>query len=308
MAPRNTRPFKSTLKAGAALLIAASFATLGLVGCPSGGVGDPCTPEDEYRENFAGFDISEENIESRSFQCDTRICLVNHFQGRVSCPQGQPTPTNCNDGDGTCKDGEICAVAGTLINSCNPEKCTEPGADPNNCTGDDGNNDACGGRICHPTGRYCQCNSTADCPQEPVRYACVQENGTGRCQTKVCTKTPSTLAKDEQYCHVPGTEIPIAVPVCGQCGASSNRTADKAVYCSCRCGVAEGEEDDPNFNFCECDEGFECKEIRKDVGLGDKQLAGKYCIKSGTAFNTADPQCGIVKGYHDPAQCDGQTE
>jgi hypothetical protein len=66
-------------------------AALGLLalGCESGGVGDPCTPEDEYTQGFANFSDEEVNVESRSFQCETRICLVNHFQGRVSCPYGQ---------------------------------------------------------------------------------------------------------------------------------------------------------------------------------------------------------------------------
>ncbi len=58
-------------------------------GCQSGGVGDPCTPEDEYQPAFSGFSPSEVNVESRSFQCETRVCLVNHFRGRVSCPLGQ---------------------------------------------------------------------------------------------------------------------------------------------------------------------------------------------------------------------------
>ena len=58
-------------------------------GCQSGGIGDPCTPEDEYQKYFSGYAVSEVNIESRSFQCETRLCLVNHFQGRVSCPYGQ---------------------------------------------------------------------------------------------------------------------------------------------------------------------------------------------------------------------------
>lgn len=58
-------------------------------GCQSGGVGDPCTPEDEYQPAFSGFAPSEVNVESRSFQCETRVCLVNHFRGRVSCPLGQ---------------------------------------------------------------------------------------------------------------------------------------------------------------------------------------------------------------------------
>lgn len=57
--------------------------------CQAGGVGDPCIPEDEYQQKFAGYDVGEVNIESRSFQCETRVCLVNHFQGRVSCPYGQ---------------------------------------------------------------------------------------------------------------------------------------------------------------------------------------------------------------------------
>ncbi len=63
----------------------------GLMGfsCGVEGVGDPCIPEDEYDENFSGFSSPEVNVESRSFSCVTRICLVNHFQGRVSCPYGQ---------------------------------------------------------------------------------------------------------------------------------------------------------------------------------------------------------------------------
>lgn len=64
-----------------------------LAGCQPGGVGDPCTPEDEYQTDFSGFSIEEVNVESRSFQCETRICLVNHFQGRVSCPYGNDAST-----------------------------------------------------------------------------------------------------------------------------------------------------------------------------------------------------------------------
>src|SRR5262245_31270435 len=55
------------------VLSVVSVATIPLA-CQGGGVGDPCTPEDEYGADFAGFKSSEENIESRSFQCQTRIC------------------------------------------------------------------------------------------------------------------------------------------------------------------------------------------------------------------------------------------
>jgi hypothetical protein len=71
--------------------------------CGGSGVGDPCTPEDEYLTSFTGFSQNEVNIESRSFQCLTRVCLVNHFQGRVSCPLGQvEDPTAKNSGLATC--------------------------------------------------------------------------------------------------------------------------------------------------------------------------------------------------------------
>jgi hypothetical protein len=73
------------------IVLSALFSTLGAFagGCQSGGVGDPCIPEDEYQPRFSGFSASEVNIESRSFQCETRVCLVNHFRGRVSCTLGQ---------------------------------------------------------------------------------------------------------------------------------------------------------------------------------------------------------------------------
>lgn len=89
-------------KIGLWFLAAISFAP---IGCESGGVGDPCTPEDEYRADFSGFSVEETNVESRSFQCETRLCLVNHFQGRVSCPYGQILDPNTGDppASGGCK-------------------------------------------------------------------------------------------------------------------------------------------------------------------------------------------------------------
>ena len=62
--------------------------------CEAGGVGDPCIPEDEYNKNFSGYQVTEVNVESRSFQCETRVCLVANFQGRVSCPYGQKAATS----------------------------------------------------------------------------------------------------------------------------------------------------------------------------------------------------------------------
>jgi hypothetical protein len=71
------------------LLISTMSTGFVAVGCKSGGVGDPCIPEDEYSGKFSGFGVAEANVESRSFQCETRVCIANHFQGRVSCAYGQ---------------------------------------------------------------------------------------------------------------------------------------------------------------------------------------------------------------------------
>src|SRR5580698_9561177 len=75
------------------LVVIAAGAFVSMVagsGCSTGGgVGDPCIPEEEYDPCFQGFSINVVSAETKSFQCLTRVCLVNHFQGRVSCPYGQ---------------------------------------------------------------------------------------------------------------------------------------------------------------------------------------------------------------------------
>jgi hypothetical protein len=202
--------------------------------CQSGGVGDPCTPEDEYNTDFAGFKVTEENIESRSFQCQTRICLVNHFQGRVSCPFGQTNPPPAFDSAKGCQNAE-------------------------------------------------------------------SDNFNGLSDAE---KTAKIAAESEKPCCVPGTDTVINAEVCGQCAGNTNRNHNQAVYCSCRCGVADGEPDDPNFNFCECPDSYECAQIRPNVGLGDKQLTGKYCILKGTAFKD-EADCSNIQGHLNPLQCKG---
>jgi hypothetical protein len=90
------------------MIVAAVFA-LGAAACESGGVGDPCIPEDEYQNEFSGYGVEEVNVESRSFQCETRVCLVNGFQGRVSCPYGQDEDAIAGGAD----PGTRCRIPGT---------------------------------------------------------------------------------------------------------------------------------------------------------------------------------------------------
>ncbi len=53
-----------------------------------GSVGDQCAPTDEAFATFSGFSLGEINITDEDPQCRSGNCMVVHFQGRVSCPQG----------------------------------------------------------------------------------------------------------------------------------------------------------------------------------------------------------------------------
>jgi hypothetical protein len=186
-----------------ALVLTTSALGLATVGCPPGGVGDPCIPEDEYRVGFGNYGVEEVNIESRSFQCETRVCLVNHFQGRVSCPYGQ-----------TAED----VAAGS--------RCIIPGGNP-------------------------------DKPDDRVM-------------------------------------VPVAAQLV-------ERQAGRSVYCSCRC---DGPDD--NARYCKCPDGYSCVRLVDDLGLGKGQLAGSYCVRSGTEYDSNKPpsqnvcsgdQCGPARPY-----------
>lgn len=119
-------------------MIRSIFATLGVFvavsavsaqGCKASGVGDPCIPEQEYATDFNGFDPQEVNVESKSFQCLTRLCLVNHFRGRVTCPYGQDdTGANLPSVDGATGG----SFPGNDSNGVYADKCVVPGGDKGN--------------------------------------------------------------------------------------------------------------------------------------------------------------------------------
>src|SRR5690606_4311600 len=95
---RTTFPGRQRMRIYLLLAMAAGASFIGS-NCGGAGIGDPCVPEDEYLTTFSGFSQDEVNVESRSFQCLTRVCLVNHFDGRVSCPYGQiEDPAAPNEG------------------------------------------------------------------------------------------------------------------------------------------------------------------------------------------------------------------
>lgn len=125
--PRMTRAILTSFLLGSCLFLVAAVSP----GCKDEGVGDPCTPEQEYDPSFLGFDEKEVNVESKSFQCRTRICLVNHFRGRASCTYGQsvdgvpPTGTPPPNDNGCVVPGTTDKITG-LTNPGDPASFADP--------------------------------------------------------------------------------------------------------------------------------------------------------------------------------------
>lgn len=194
-------------------------------GCKSTGVGDPCTPEQEYEPGFSGFSEQEVNVESKSFQCQTRLCLVNHFRGRVSCPYGQ--------------DSQGVPPAAVPDGTPGQFGCFVPGNDPT-----------------------------------------------------------SAEEADDSLRIKPGLPEPLGNCVASQC---EDRSADKAVYCSCRCANTDGKTDDGAV-YCECPEAFECVQLVSSIGGTNEGLTGGYCVKTGTKFDVGS-NCATSLDANDPKKC-----
>ena len=113
-----------------------AIGALSASGCKQTGVGDPCTPEQEYDPTFNAFKESEVNVESKSFQCQTRLCLVNHFRGRVSCPYGQDQSGGPPTVQPQCLDRKSANAVYCSCRCANVDGKTDDGA--NYCTCPDG--------------------------------------------------------------------------------------------------------------------------------------------------------------------------
>jgi hypothetical protein len=90
------------------------------------------------------------------------------------------------------------------------------------------------------------------------------------------------------WCPVPTTGNPADTKKKAKVDPScTDRTADKAVYCSCRCANIDGKTDD-GANYCTCPDGFTCEQLVTSIGQGDTGLTGAYCIKNGTKYDRAN--------------------
>lgn len=190
------------------LLIAG--AALGALACESGGVGDPCIPEDEYNRQFSSFSIEEVNVESRSFQCETRVCLVNKFQGRVSCPYGQQSTDVPGDGvEGLPADHPMrCRIPGTTGRTAdgtlNEDDAVQVQVEPQFELRRDDRAVYCSCRCANADGKkndgasYCECPSGFSCTK------LVDDVGLGGTQLagSYCVRNGTDLVERGQECIV----------------------------------------------------------------------------------------------------------
>jgi hypothetical protein len=190
-------------------------------GCASTGVGDPCTPDEEYDPTFQAFSIQDVNVESKSYVCLTRLCLVNHFQGRVTCPYGQSAP---NTGPAGPSGSNAQAVSSQF-------GCSVPGA---------------------------------------------VATGSGWPTESQITATNVSVAG-----FAAG-----AVPAQFVGSGAADRTANKTVYCSCRCANVQGNTNDGAV-YCSCPENYTCTPLVSSIGSSDTGLTGSYCVQNGTQYNPA---------------------
>lgn len=52
-------------------------------------LGETCVVGSEFDPTFSGFFVGDASTETQSPACESGVCLVNHLQGRASCPYGQ---------------------------------------------------------------------------------------------------------------------------------------------------------------------------------------------------------------------------
>lgn len=174
-------------RGGAKRFMAGCVVAGALAACESGGVGNPCVPEEEYAQDFAAFSAEEMVVETRSMQCETRICLANHFQGRASCPYGQTEQQAAND--------PRCFVPGTQVpirGAVSPQLLQRREDDTVYCScrcdGPDEN------------ARYCECPTGFSCEQLVTKLGLGQEELAGSYCIRDGTKFVPRLLKAGEVC------------------------------------------------------------------------------------------------------------
>jgi len=120
-------------------------------------LGSACVPSDESSGTFAGSFVSSVAV-SEVTACASGTCLVDHFQGRVTCPAGQSASGHGPDGGPGCKLPYTCeAVTVQVSPQCSGRTAADAVYCSCRCANAQGEtNDGA---------NYCSCPSTMTCAQ-----------------------------------------------------------------------------------------------------------------------------------------------
>lgn len=169
--------------------------------CQEEGIGDPCIPNDEFSDVYPGAVLSEVRIDDRSFSCESRVCLVHDFQGRVSCPYGNQKGGSNHEGE----DVE-CRVPGAnkVVVAAVPPQCASRRDHAPYCSCRCGGNDT--------AARYCDCPDGFVCGSPQSALTEGSDSGDRYCMRKSAPPDPSACSPQDR-CDAPDNP----------CGLTSNR-------------------------------------------------------------------------------------
>jgi hypothetical protein len=95
------------------------------------------------------------------------------------------------------------------------------------------------------------------------------ETGSVQCETGVCG-----------IFNLTGNPSPTCTPYSSQGGTCPSQAMIEAkVYCTCRCNAPT----DSKLATCTCPKRYECAEV---LELGDADVRGSYCVKTGSLVNS----------------------
>ncbi|MBV9948606.1 MAG: hypothetical protein JOZ69_17290 [Myxococcales bacterium] len=166
-------------------------------------VGAACTPSPESSPTFAGFDFHIVVLDEGNPACGSDVCLVNHFQGRTTCPYGQDANGSSPVGvpactvPGTNTAVRPAAAAGSLGNAVQPQCVRRRPKVSVYCTCRCAN----GAGKTDDGAAYCSCPSGYSCapvvpllqPGEPRAGGYCLPNGTAYNPNEACTPCDASI-------------------------------------------------------------------------------------------------------------------
>jgi len=196
-------------------------------GATTTSLGGACIPQEESDPTFQGFSVADVSVGTKAASCASSVCLVNHFQGRVTCPYGQVSPgvgpvgpsgspaANVDSQDGCVLPGAKAGAPGSQVTATDVNVAGYPtGEVPPQLTG----TGAADRTASHAVYCSCRCANVEGNTNDGADYCACPENYT-------CTQLVTSIGATEPaitgaYCVENGTAYNPALSTSETCLAS----------------------------------------------------------------------------------------